>query len=354
MRLDGSTLVRIARAMRDTTWKRYDDDALRAFGAKLGWAWDATGELPVLRTGLPTGDARPRPEGTFDSTIMGWFERLGLVVPVADERTSGAAVLARDFRELAADLEEAFGPSLVMGCHGARGWYDDAVPSWGSPFRIWHDGWTAVELRASQTGVELAVHPITTIDSWLAYCTEAMPAGELGGFVAQRFDGTTSPLQTPYAPPVEDDWLDFELDLARELTTLPAVTVALDIELSFGLHGMIPGTAGPWVFSLASTDVLELGVDAELEHTDVDFAKLGWQRSSDHPADGAHLDPVSFHSDAAGPGEVKGTVLAGLVVRTAKALGIRAPRSGLSLTDRACRIGDYRADFFGLGLRENP
>jgi hypothetical protein len=40
-------------------------------------------------------------------------------------------------------------------------------------------------------------------------------------------------------------------------------------------------------------------------------------------------------------------------VDTARLLGIESPK-GLSLIDRAQTLGDYRVDFYGLTLTENP
>jgi hypothetical protein len=353
--LSDEELAELARRLRNADTGRWSETGLRELVAGLGWEWRDSEAGPVLSTGLGTGDARLRPVGKYEERYAVGQEYVGLHVPI--EVPQDTAIAKADaFRRAAEVLTETFGPAPIMGVYGDPGPFYDSPPSWGSPFRRWWKKPDSLELQAGEHGPELLLLSNDPVENWHWRQSQGNPY-ELGGFFGTRRDPANAGLGYP-GMWTTDDWEIFGNALGEMLTTLPAETRALGIELSLGMHGLIPGAGGPWVFHLACDAVLELGLydEAGIELPDGDLTALGWIAESTAKSSCDHLSEVvdvAYHSVAYGPGEVDGHGLARLLVETARLLGIESPK-GLSLIDRAQTLGDYRVDFYGLTLTENP
>ncbi|MQY04971.1 hypothetical protein [Actinomadura macrotermitis] len=348
--LGGDDLVDLARRLRAADTGGWREDGVGRLVAGLGW--ERAGD--VVRTGLPSGDARLRPVGKYESDHVRGEEYVGLYVPIAV--AADPAVKADAFRRAAHELTAALGPSPIMGSYGGLSTFYDSTPRWGAPFRRWRGHPDSLELQAGEAGPELVLFPTDPTENWF-WRQRHGEAYALDGFFGTDRSAANGGLSIPGMWRT-DDWEVFHTTLTCFLRSLPAEVRALGIELSLAMHALIPGTYGPWVFHLAcDADTLELAV---FEQEDVDLAKydlpsLGWTATADAPPSHEHdeFTRVAYHSGPHRLGEVDGLRLAGLLVETAKAFGIESPQ-GLSLVDHAQSIDGYHVDFFGLTLRENP
>ncbi|GLW09553.1 hypothetical protein Misp01_46820 [Microtetraspora sp. NBRC 13810] len=350
-RLTDDELAGLATRLRAADPGGWRESGLRELAAGLGWEWHDTGSGPVLRTGLAAGDARVRRVGKYEEDYADGRDHVGLYVPV-EVSEGGPAAKADAFRRAADVLTGLFGPSPIMGVTGFPGPFYDSPAGWGSPFRRWRGEHDSLELHAAEDGPELVLHPNDPVEFWHWRQAQGNPH-ELGGFFGTRRDPANAGLGIPGMWRT-DDWDVFAASLGSMLTTLPAETRALGIDLTLGLHGRIPGTYGPGVFSIACDGMLELAIfdegDFALPHDRL--GPLGWTSGSDVPATHDHGGD-GYHSASYGPGEVPGHDLARMLVDTARLLGIESPY-GLSLFDHAQSVDGYHVDYYALTLKENP
>jgi hypothetical protein len=284
-----------------------------------------------------------------------WFadeHYAALHVPLTSPADADAGAKADAFRHAAEVVTGVLGPAALLGCWGDRAPFDTVPPAWGSPFRRWHrpDRPNSLELIAGEDGPELVLQPKGPTEYWL----EELGASPrpINAFLAfSPEEPANSGLGFPGFSATED-WGEFSDSLGAFLATLPAVTRALGIELSLPLYAAIPGTGGP-VFHLACGDQLELALYRHCSPLSDDaLARLGWIEESAMPSSCEHLYDgetlVSHHSAAYGPGTpTASSALAGLLVDTTKAFGIRAP-TGLNLHESAGDLGGYRTRCYAL------
>lgn len=356
--LDDTPLADLARRLRVSDPGRWHEADLRNLVAEFGWEWSdpVAGSLagPRLTTGLPgaAGAGWLRPVGEFEAPyVLEGEEFVGLYLPVSWPAGDSTAK-AEGFRRAAETLTRALGPAPIMGVYGDPGPFFDTSPFWGSPFLRWRGGDNSLELRAGNDGAVLLLQPNDPVENW----HWRQGHGEvfaLGGFFATRPDPANGGLGLPGMWST-DDWSVFGGALADFLGTLPAEAVALGVTVDLGFHARVPGTKGPVLFHLRCGERLEIVYDVRDVASDGhDPVALGWTPTTTTPAALEHWLEHSHGSGVFGPGEVDGRVLAGLVVDTARDLGVPSPR-GLSLADHSQRLGSYYADYYGLTLRENP
>lgn len=299
--------------------------------------------------GLP--GARLRPVTPDERPWFGTAHLAALYLPLSAPAGADPGATSDAFRHAADVVTGVLGPAGLLGCWGDWAPFDTAPPSWGSPFRRWHrlDRPNSLELSAGEDGPELVLQPKDPTEHWLEKLGES-PRPVNAFLAVSPDDPANAGLGFPgYSE--SEDWDEFSGSLGTFLATLPAVTRALGIELSIPLHAATPGTSGPVTFHLASGDELELAL---YEHrsplSDDALARLGWIKESATPSSCDHLyltEPVSHHSAAYGPGAPGAAALAGLLVDTARAFGIRAP-TGLNLHQDADELGGYHARFYAL------
>jgi hypothetical protein len=263
------------------------------------------------------------------------YVALTVAIEASDDRTAPGAADA--FRRAADALTAALGESMLMGAYGRLGPSDDPSPSWGSPFRRWRSESNSLELKAGEHGLELVLYPTDSIESWHARRgKESSPEEPLGGFLGSNSDPANDGFEYPEGVWI-DDWDLFAATVARTLTTLPAETRALGIELVIEIQSTTPfGAAGAWRRHLGCDSVVELSLfgfddallpDSALAAT---LGALGWTSVSITPQaiPASYEDArATYHSPAYGAGEVDGPVLARQLMDTLRLLGVEAPET---------------------------
>lgn len=349
--LDDDTLVELAERLRGAETGGWTEEGMRGLAAALGWEPAGDGAPNRLHTDLPTGGARLHPVDGLVETYTSGERYLGLYVPVALV-DGGAAAKADAFAGTARALTAKLGTAPIMGSYGDLGPFYDPTAPWGAPFLRWRGHPDSLELRAGDDGPELLLHPSDPVENWHWRQGHGEPHA-LSGFFGTRPDPANAYLGIPGGW-TTDDWDTFTSALGGFLNCLAAETRALDIELSLGIHGLIPGTYGPRVFDIESAHTLELAFYEEyVDISALDMAALGWTPVTEASAAMEHLFDVSHHTGASAPGEADGSALARTLVETAKALGIPSPRN-LSLLDHCQSVAGYHVNYYGLTLQENP
>ncbi|WP_201301337.1 MULTISPECIES: hypothetical protein [unclassified Nocardiopsis] len=349
----------LARRLRRFNPGKWTEAELRRAAADQGWEWVADGDGPRLRTGHPAGDARLSPVDELLADHTTAEEYLGLHQPLERIR-GGTREHVEAFSWAALNLRGALGDPDVMGAYDTRWSFYRDSPRWGAPFMRWRTSPASLELRATDTGPVLALQPGAPLENWYTHSYEH-GNGTLSGFVASVPARRNRGLSLPGVHR-HDDWREYARLLSRSLGTLPAELTALGVERSFGLHGMIPGTYGPWVFRLDIGETMRLGLDegAVAEGVDLDaldLPSLGWTPATEpHHLD----DDIAYHTGGTPYDEVNGVRLAMVVLETAEALRIGSPQD-LFLTDRADEIGfrdgsraEYVVHDHGLGVVGTP
>ncbi|QKV96386.1 hypothetical protein HUT19_35650 [Streptomyces sp. NA02950] len=342
--LDEARLVDLARRLKGAETGDWSGAALRPLAE----------DLDQRRNGADASAwaVRLRSVGRFERDFVpDGQEYVGLYVPVAVPE-GGAAGKAAAFRDAAQILTKEFGPAPIMGVYGDPGPFYDSAPLWGSPFLRWRDREDTLELHAGEHGPELLLQPTEPVENWFW----RQGHGEhhaIGGFFGTRQDPANAGLGFPGRWRT-DDWDVFAGALGDFLTTLPAETTALGIELDLGFHALVPGTYGPILFHLSCGERLEIVYDTEPLGADItDPASFGWIAQATRPAALDHWLECPYHSGDFGIGEVDGRALGRMIVDTLRDLGVESPKQ-LSLSDHAQRVGEYRVDYYGLTLQENP
>ncbi|NJP94925.1 hypothetical protein HCN51_36765 [Nonomuraea sp. FMUSA5-5] len=354
MRLEDEVLLALARRLRQAETGGWTETAMRELVDGLGWEWRHRVEPPhrehhgpVLRTGLPTGEAYLRSvrRHAVEEYTEG-EEYVGLYVPV-DVPEDDPVAKADAFRRAADVLTGAFGPSSIMGVYGSPGPFYDSPASWGSPFRRWRGESDSLELRAGEQGPELLLQPNGPVESWHWRQSHGEPYA-LGGFFGVSRDPANEGLGMPGGWRT-DDWDVFAHALASVLTTLPVEVRALGIARDLTHFGLWLGALHIY---LSCDPALELAL-CDFNHTPLpepELLALGWLAG---PPDAEHLADAAYRSPAHRPGTVDGRALARLVVDTARLNGHKSPRE-LYLVDHSQQVGEYYVQHYGLTLAEAP
>jgi hypothetical protein len=360
-RLGTDELVELASKLRAADTGEWAEPALRELVAGLGWTWSDGADGPDLATGLTTRSAtlnyvaRPPiavPEGYF-----------GLHVPVAISEDSVAAKVA-DFRWATDVLSEAFGTSSLLGSYGQLMPFDAKPPSWGSPFRRWRGRPDSLELRASESGVELLIHSTNMIEDWL-HVEDSALEGFFGYRNVKENDGLSIP-----AGHEQEDWESLHDSLSRFLSPLAAELTALGIEPSLCVGAYNPGPLGAEISITVVVRESKLTLDCEVYYpSDADVegrarladtvAALGWNPVDDLST--SSFDSYTeFASDEFDQGEVDGgRRLARLVVDTYHRIGVPSvehkyvslgDRTGLGESFPGSGDYEYEVSWMGLGL----
>ncbi|WP_432009974.1 hypothetical protein [Streptomyces cucumeris] len=336
--LDEACVVDLARRLKGAEAGGWSASAVRALAEEIGRGTDGAA-APRVRT----------VERHEEDYVHGGQECIGLHVPVALPE-GGAAEKAAAFRDAAEILTKEFGPASIMGVYGDPGPFYRATALWGSPFLRWRGREDTLELYPGEGGPELLLQPTGPVENWFWRQGHGEPHA-VGGFFGSRRVAANAGLGFPGRWRT-DDWDVFGRALGDFLTTLPAETTALGVELDLGIHALVPGTYGPVVFHLGCGERLEIAYDPDgLDATDP--VSLGWIAGTTRPAALDHWIEAPYHSGDFGIGEVDGAALSRLIVDTLRGLGVASPK-GLSLSDHAQRVGDYHVEFYGLTLGENP
>ncbi|MFF9785709.1 hypothetical protein [Streptomyces nigrescens] len=297
-------------------WSEAD---MRKLISSLGWEWTGDPGRPAgAVTGLPGGDAVLIPVGAAERQWAPLEEYLELVVPLSEPGPEPRAQ-AEEFRRAADAVRHVLGDATYAGSHGSTGPYGrrGARPLWGSPFLRWRMERVTLELRAGADGPELVLQPSEAWEWWYSL------AGR--GFVGVLED-CGAPLQHPRWE-LAGDWDTLRVSIGAFLRTLPAVTVATGVSQCLSLYGRV-GEASPIMFDVVCDDRLYLGYCEYLVEEAArgeNAAKLGWSRRELLPP--GHIRPGDdgrppWRVDAGGPGEVRASEMAALIVRTARAAGV--------------------------------
>ncbi|OOC56214.1 MULTISPECIES: hypothetical protein [Nocardiopsis] len=355
-----SDVVELARRLRRLSPGKWTEADLRAMAADQGWEWVDGERGPCLRAEEDFGEARLRPVDEFMEIHVTTEEYVGLHFLVKEVR-GGVGEHVEAFGEIAESLREEFVEPHVLGADDTSASFHDDIPRWGAPFMRWRGRGNSLELRAGTEGPVLSLLPGDPAEGWFWYNREH-GAETVGGFIGTRpvrdnagmsFAGITR----------HTDWKEYGRLLADSLRTLPAELTALGLSRSFGFHGRVPGTSGPWVFQFELGEHVELGLDdavADLFGPESPTPEeLGWTRATEE----RHLrQDIAYHSPRYPYDEVNGVRLAMMVIETAEALGIPSP-SDLSLTDWADHVGfpseegsndNYHVIDYGLAVTANP
>ncbi|MFG2987582.1 hypothetical protein ACGFYQ_41485 [Streptomyces sp. NPDC048258] len=297
-------------------WSEAD---MRKLISELGWQWTGEPGGPAgAVTGLPGGDAVLIPVGPAEREWAPLEEYLELVVPLSHPAPDPRAQ-AEEFRRAADAVRHVLGDATYAGSHGSTGPYGrrEGSPLWGSPFMRWRKERVTLELRAGAAGPELVLQPSEAWELWYA----------LGGrgFVGVLED-SGAPLEHPRWE-LAGDWDYLEASIGAFLRTLPAETVATGMSQNLSLYGRVGGAA-PIMFDIICDDRLYLGYCeymVEEAARGENAAKLGWTRRELLPP--GHIRPGDdgkppWRIDAGGPGEVRASEMATLIVRTAQAAGV--------------------------------
>ncbi|MFD3422049.1 hypothetical protein [Streptomyces decoyicus] len=269
-------------------------------------------------TGWQGGEAALIPVGATEREWAPLEEYLELVVPLGAPAPEPRAQ-AEEFRRAADAVRHALGEATYAGSHGSTSPYGrrEARPVWGSPLLRWRMERVTLELRAGTGGPELVLQPSEAWESWYSL------AGR--GFVGVLED-CGAPLQHPQWE-LAGDWDTLRLSIGAFLRTLPAVTVATGVTQRLPLYGRV-GEAWPMMFDINCDGRLYLGYCeymVEEAARGENAAQLGWgrpePRQEGHTRSGIDGRPP-WWVDAGGPGEVRASEMASLIVRTARAAGV--------------------------------
>ncbi|MEU6860140.1 hypothetical protein AB0B28_14855 [Glycomyces sp. NPDC046736] len=288
-----------------------------------------------LRLGVPDQfdgprDSSGRPSGIVctapvDGAQRPWtvrFDLGGVSIPLS--RIEGdAGVQAAEFARAAKSVEAALRTPDYFGAY--RGTFLGG-DRWGAPYMRWRGKYTTTELAASPTG------PVLSIDyteMWEEDYRDAMSRRPSGFIGSRSWDDLL------YAPSATaGDWVEFTEALAALLSHLPAETSALGVAFTLCLYGRLTFADGtkdaPIMFDIRCGERLHLGYYAHPRADPAGSAKaapgLGW---SPTPADLEGSAPeVKFfdnpwYFDGGGPADTRAREAAELLVRTAKAAGVR-------------------------------
>lgn len=327
-----------------------DEAGMRKLAADLRLTPDDDAEWPRGKDGTV--------HGVVCAATVGGVERPWTVlqdhhgVRVALSRIAGdARTHAEEFRRVAAAVQGILSTPDHFGTY-ANGLTGSAEP-WGTPYLRWRGKYATVELRAGESGPEL-VSDFT--DMWEEDYRDDMARNPTGFIGALGGDGLLS------APAAKaSDLGEFTEALAALLSRLPAETLALGISLSLGLFGTVAREDGtstsPLMFDLRCGERLHLGYYAPdgvaAEASGEAAAGLGWTPTApDVLQGGAELGyfDAPWHFDGGGPGGTRAHEAAELLVRTAKAAGVK--RVGdLALGGEAEQQGRAYYKFPGLRLK---
>ncbi|WP_306369427.1 hypothetical protein [Nocardiopsis sp. CC223A] len=338
--------------------KTWAEDEVRERTADLGWEWDDSGRTPVLRTGHPAGDAYATPVDEFTEDFTSTEEVLGVHQPLAEVgggTREHVAAFQREYRSLC----DSLGFPGLMGAYGRASFFWDS-PRWGGPFARWRDKDRSLELRATGSGPVLTLLPSEPLEGWYVFNHEN-GAGTMSGFLAVASSRTAfGDLGGLHLPGVHghSSWKDYGRLLSSSLGTMAAEMTALGLERSFGFHGRIPGTTGPWVFGFDIGETMRMSLYGVADREDLAPEERGWIRTN-APEDLEY--GIAFHTEPVPYDEVNGTRLALMVTEMAEDLGIPSP-ADLSLTDWADTIRGneahnrpgYHLYHHGLAVTENP
>ncbi|MFI9723896.1 hypothetical protein ACIHFE_30295 [Streptomyces sp. NPDC052396] len=324
---------------------RWAEEDMRKLVGWLGWEWgrEPGGRVGAV-TGLPGGDAVVVPVGAAEREWAPLQEYLELVVPVSRPALEPRAQAA-EFRRAADAVRRVLGDAAYCGAYGSAGPYGrPAEPSWGRPFMRWREERVTLELRAGTAGPELVLQPSDAWESWYAQ------AG--GGFVGVLED-TGHPLRHPHIERA-GSWQQLENALGAFLRTLPAETMATGMSQCVPLYGRV-GDASPIMFGIICDDRLYIDYCAYLVQEAAqgeNAAALGWTRRESLPPARIRASDdgkAPWRLDAGGPGQVPAAEVASLIVRTARAAGVREA-SELIIGGEGEYRRPYRIRFSGLAM----
>ncbi|BDH10479.1 hypothetical protein [Streptomyces hygroscopicus] len=324
-------------------WSEAD---MRKLISSLGWEWTGDPGSPMgAATGLPGGDAVLIPVGAAERHWAPLEEYLELVVPLSQLAPEPRAQ-AEEFRRAADAVRHALGDATYAGSHGSTSPYGrrETRPLWGSPFLRWRRERVTLELRAGADGPELVLQPSEAWERWYSL------AGR--GFVGVLED-CAAPLQHPRWE-LAVDWDTLQVSIGAFLRTLPAVTAATGVSQCLALYGRV-GEASPIMFDIVCDDRLYLGYCEYLVEEAArgeNAAKLGWTCRESLPE--GHIRPGDdgrppWRVDAGGPGEVRASEMAALIVRTARAAGVAEATDLIIGGEGECRT-PYSLHFAELAM----
>lgn len=206
--------------------------AVRRLAAARGWET------------VPPGEAwgvHPLPVEEHQERYCGDRGCRELALPAAEvpepERT--AASLAAAFAGVGSALAQALGPPTSLGSHGLVGPWDEAAPSWGSPFLWRRPGDRTLELRATEGGADLVMYPTGPFESWRKDHHEWSDRPGGGFIITRSVPGNDGPY-LPGAPRART-WRQLQSMMSAFLSRLPAETAALTVSLSITIYA---GTVG--------------------------------------------------------------------------------------------------------------
>ncbi|WP_344593724.1 hypothetical protein [Actinomadura vinacea] len=324
-------LADLALWLRDSSTGDWSHDTLRRLVKTRGWA-TGDDDPTLVRTGLPTGDARLLPAG--------------LAVPVGLAAPSPLAQ-ADCFRHVAQVVRNALGPASVAGSYGEHRPFNAHGPAWGNPYLRWLRPAQSVELRAGAHGPEVVLTQTDQWAEWLIRQGQGRPM-DVTGFLGrlQTNDSAHKPnpanLLLP-SPWLAHDWDVFERAFAAWLSTVSAEQHALGMRLVPAIHG----ATGLLLDIYPHKDRLLIAGAAR----SVDLPALGWTPGPlpDDPWD----DYPEWRLIGGGIGRVDGKALARTAVDTARAVGLTSPTE-LKIMHGAqteTSEGDeYSLTFYGLGI----
>lgn len=355
--------------MPDTTDERMNAEEIRSLARSIdgidpGYDRSEAGlrELAAdLRLGVPPEfdgprDTSGRPSGIVctapvDGVQRPWtvrFDLGGVSIPLS--RIEGdASVQAAEFARAAKSVKAALRSPDYFGAYPATFTGEDR---WGAPYLRWRGKHTTTELAASPTGPVLSIDYTELWDESYADVMERRPTG---------FMGSRSHDDLMYLKPrTAGDWVEFTESLAATLSRMPAETTALGVALTLCLYGGLTFPDGtrdlPLMFDIRCGERLHLGYYAhpraapEGRHEAAE--SLGWNPT---PPDLEGSAPeVKFfdnpwHFDAGGPTDTRAREAAELLVKTAKAAGVRQV-TDLHLAGEAQYQGGTYYRFPGLRL----
>ncbi|SDE32040.1 hypothetical protein [Glycomyces harbinensis] len=326
------------------------ESGMRKLASDLDLTPDETAEWPRSRDGAVQGVVCA---ATVDGAERPWTvlqDHHGVRVALS-RITGGARTHAEEFRRVAAAVQGILRTPDHFGTY-ANGRIG-CGEAWGTPYLRWRGKYATVELRAGASGPEL-VSDFT--DLWEEDYRDDMarnPTGFIGTFSGDVL------LDVPAAR--ASDLGEFTEALAALFSRLPAETLALGVSLTLGLFGTVTREDGtdtsPLMFDIRSGERLHLGYCAPGGVAEAGsgerVAALGWEPTNPETLRGGpeleYFD-APWYFDGGGPGETRAHDAAALIVRTAKAAGVR--RVGdLALGGEAEQQGRAYYRFPGLRLK---
>ncbi|MGC0420083.1 hypothetical protein [Embleya sp. AB8] len=338
----------VARQMTNAFVGTWTAEDMRDLVDRLGWEWagESDGHVRVV-TGLPGGDAVLVPVGARARAWAPLQDYLELVVPVSRPAPE-PRLQAEEFGRIADAVRKVHGNATYVGAHGLSGPSGLRLdPTWGRPFLRRRRDRVTLELRAGAAGPELVLQAGQVWESWYARSGQ--------GFVGTLED-SGRPLDHPRRENA-DSWDGLGSALGAFLRTLPAETLATGMTQNIPRYGRLAGGKGPLLFGIVCEGHLYVSYTEYLVGEAARGANaraLGWTPVESLPPE--HPQRRLFGDspwvlDAGGPGEVKPTEIAALIVRTARAAGVESP-GGLMIGGEARYRGPYRVRFPGLPMPE--